>query len=632
MSYVARARPGETYGLVRLGVDAHTLGLAAVRQLLSDTGHPVDIVSQEPSSSALHVRRTNGELLTFADWIRSFDIAHIGFSFRLDPDEAVERVMRIHTHLRDGRLLDENGGRVRGLFFAGLPSACRRITEASGGRFTVFLGDESALETIDKLGVAGKGLAEKLARDTAYDGAREQFARRLIGRNGHEALRPPPRGEYPQFGTFDDTLVARLADARRQGGLPLMRAHVGPYSPNRTEALAQFNDWCRQLGKSGFLDILSIGTSQLSQSHFGQDWRDLPNGGGVPLNSTEELRAVWEAARPMLVRTYAGTTRITELATVYEQEINCAWHTLSLWWFNKIDARGPLSLRDNLAEHLKTIAFVAKAGKPFEANVPHHFAFRGADDVTYVLSAVLAARVARRLGIRHYVFQNMLNTPKATWGIADLAKSRACLTLLRELEGPDFTIILQPRAGLDYFSHDLDKAKVQLAMATMLMDDIEPGVDESPQIIHVVSYSEASHLADPPIINESIQITRHALASYREARRRGEIDDMSRNKQVDVRTAELVEAARTLLELIEKSVPDPYSAGGLARIFEAGFLPVPSLMFERDRYPQATRYQTMIVDGSVKLADEKGTIVPPAQRGALASWQAGSGSPLPLEG
>ena len=81
--------------------------------------------------------------------------------------------------------------------------------------------------------------------------------------------------------------------------------------------------------------------------------------------------------------------------------------------------------------------------------------------------------------------------------------------------------MLQPRGGLDYFSPDLDHAKAQLAAVTALMDDIEPHVRTSPHIIHVVSYSEAAELASPEIVNESIQITRHALESYRALRAKG---------------------------------------------------------------------------------------------------------------
>jgi len=213
----------------------------------------------------------------------------------------------------------------------------------------------------------------------------------------------------------------------------------------------------------------------------------------------------------MLVRAYAGTRKVPELAWVNEEAINNAWHALSFWWFCQIDGRGPNTVRENLREHLEALRYIASVGKPFEPNIPHHFAFRGADDVTYVVSAVIAARVAKSLGIRHLVLQVMLNTPRYTWGVVDLAKARAMLQLVRELEDDSFRVILQPRAGLDYFSPDLEKAKSQLAAVTALMDDIEPSDELSPPLIHVVSYAEGSHLATAAVVDESIKITRQAL-------------------------------------------------------------------------------------------------------------------------
>ena len=53
-----------------------------------------------------------------------------------------------------------------------------------------------------------------------------------------------------------------------------------------------------------------------------------------------------------------------------------------------------------------------------------------------------------------------------TWGVQDLA-NRAMLALLRQLEDDSFRVMLQPRAGLDYFRPDLYEAKIQLA-ATLL--------------------------------------------------------------------------------------------------------------------------------------------------------------------
>lgn len=359
--------------------------------------------------------------------------------------------------------------------------------------------------------------------------------------------------------------------------------------------------------------MLSIGTSQLTRSNFGEAWGDKPNGGGVPLNSEAEFAAVWEAARPMLVRTYAGTRNIPQLARMYEKTINIAWHALSLWWFCRIDGRGPYGVRENLAQHIETLQYVASTGKPFEPNVPHHFAFRGADDVTYVVSAVLAAKLAKSLGIGRLILQNMLNTPKSTWGVQDLAKSRAMLQLVRELEDSRFRVILQPRGGLDYFSHDPEKAKAQLAAVTALMDDIEPHDPASPPIIHVVSHSEGSYLADPAVVNESIQIPRHALQQYRTLRARGEIDDMTNHPEVNMRTHDLLVGARAVLRAIETTIPDTYTAEGLYKVFASGFLPVPYLWEFREEFPAAVQWHARLVRGGVRLVDEFGLPLVPAE-------------------
>ena len=367
--------------------------------------------------------------------------------------------------------------------------------------------------------------------------------------------------------------------------------------------------WAKTLAKSNYLDILSIGSSQLTQSNFGEVWEGKTNGGGVPVNSPEEYRMIWEASRPLLVRTYAGTKNIPSLAQMHEQTLNICWHALSLWWFNKLDERGPYDVYTNLKQHIDTIKYIAKTDKPFEANVPHHFAFRGADDVTYIVSAYLAAKLAKKLGIKTFVLQNMLNTPRFTWGIQDLAKSRAMIKLVRSLEDSSFRVLLQPRSGLYYFKPDLYEARIQLAAVTALMDDIDPYNEMSPPIIHVVSYSEASHLATPEIINESIQITQYSLQKYREMRKQGKIEDMAKNLDVNERSAELYQSAIKVISAIEDSIDDPYTPEGFYKIFAAGFLPVPCLWGEVEEFKHAKNWRTKPVRGSVKVVDENNNVM-----------------------
>ena len=370
----------------------------------------------------------------------------------------------------------------------------------------------------------------------------------------------------------------------------------------------------QQLAERGLLDILSLGTSQLSQSNFAENWAGKINGGGVPVNSEADYRYLYEQSRPLLMRTYAGTKGIPQLARMYENTINIAWHALSLWWFNQLDDRGPYDLYTNLQEHFKTIDYIATTDKPLEANVSHHFAFRGSDDVTYIVVAFLAAKLAKKHGIKTFVLQNMLNTPRSTWGVQDLAKSRALLKLVRTLEDENFKIVFQPRAGLDYFKPDLNEAKIQLASVSCLIDDIEPHNQTNPDVIHVVSYSEASHLATPEIINESIQITLHTIKEYRKARNKGLIDNMSKNPDVKQREQELYMNSCRLLKTLEDNIKDLYTPEGFFLAFAAGFFPVPYLWGEQDKFSLAIDWQTKIIRGSMQVVDENGVALEMSQR------------------
>lgn len=388
----------------------------------------------------------------------------------------------------------------------------------------------------------------------------------------------------------------------------MTRVHVGPYDHDRLKAVAQFESWCSSLAQSAYLDICSIGSSQLTQSHFEKDWTGLTNGGGVPIQNAKEYERIYDCSRPMLLRTYSGTQDVDKLVKVHEDTLNICWHALSFWWFNQLDGRGPNDLLTNLHQHIQALKAIAQYQTPFEPNIPHHFAFRGADDLTYVISAVLAARTAKHHGIKEFVLQVMLNTPRATWGITDLAKARSILALIKPLIDENFKVYLQPRAGLDYFSPDLHQAKIQLASVSMLMDDIQPDDQSSPDIIHVVSYSEAVHLATPDIINESIKISLAAIQFYRDTKK---TTPFLAPYEADIQalSTHFINEGTKLLNAIEANVSDPFSPVGLASIFEAGFLPTPYLWGNIDHFPHATHFSSAFKKGSTVLINRKGKLV-----------------------
>jgi len=601
------------FGFLKPSVDAHVLGITSIGDLLTDLGQEVVFATEEVCRACDEPESSRGSQAIEA-WLRSQRVTRLGFSYRLSPEDGVDLFARLVRQLERRFLFSDQGGPIRSIYFAGLPPACRLAKERVARVNEVFDGEETPEETLHRLGFPPSALPRDTELALKYDRDRMAFGEEIVRRGLYLGLPALERGGYPEYGGPRETVTERIRQAARKGQLPLYRAHMGQYLPDRREAVRRFLLDARELAAGGHLDVLSIGTSQLSQSRFGEEWGESTNGGGVPLNSREEFAEAWRAARPMLVRSYAGTKNLAAMARMNDETIHNAWHALSIWWFCRIDARGPYPLRENLEQMFEALRTIASAGKPFEPNVPHHFAFRGSDDVAYVVSGYLAALTAKSLGIRSLILQNMLTTPKYTWGVQDLARSRTLLRLVRGLEDDRFAVTLQTRAGLDYLSADAARAKAQLAAVTALMDDIEPGNAASPQIIHVVSWTEATRLADPAVISESVQICRQALAEYRRLRVKGEVDDMGQSEEVARRAQELEVESRAVIRAIEEAVPDPCSPTGLYRVFAAGFLPVPHLWECREELAGAVSWRTRLVHGAVRLVDEGGLPLSAARR------------------
>ena len=603
----------EIFGFIKPSIDAHSLGISTISNLLIECGYNVFIAPLEVSQIITDIQRKEN-FSVFQKWIFANKITQFGFSYRLDPMQAKKYFCDIFFQLRYNKMFVEDGGTIQRIFFAGLTDSCNLVQQELGQDLLVFPGGESPATSLRMLNVPEKKFQNDILNESAYDEMRWDFAEEIINSGKYKSTQPLDHLNYKDAGTERDSYLKRLDYCLGKKTLPIIRAHVGPYNPNKQKAIEEFLEWVEQLADKNLLDVLSIGTSQLTQSNFGEDWQDQPNGGGVPINSKDEYLKIKIAAKDMLVRTYAGTKNIKSLSMIHEETLNISWHALSFWWFCEIDGRGENTVLENLKEHISTLKYIAFTEKPLEPNVPHHFAFRGGDDLSYIISAYLASKVAKKNGIKHLILQNMLNTPKSTWGLQDLAKARAMLKLVRELEDNNFKVSLQTRAGLDYFSPDLEKAKIQLAAVTAMMDDIEPNNDNSPEIIHVVSYSEAFCLATPDIINESIQITLQSLFEYRELKKNNKINNSLFDQDLSNRMNELYWEAKESINLLEQYIENLYTAEGLFFLFKNGFFPIPYMVDSNSKYPLATNYLTTMKNGGVRVVNANGRIIPTPER------------------
>ena len=603
----------DIFGFFKTNVDAHTMGICTIANILKDCGLTVHIANNHINLAAENITNEQNYNL-IKTWIIENNINRLGFSYRLDPTDGCRYFLDIYTALKNDNMFIQNGGPIRDISFAGLPDTCELISNKTHNNIILFPGNETPIESLKKYKIPSELFPTSIVNECEYDKTIWSFSKQILSKKNPPSTTPQDHYGYPECGGDHDSYLLRLEYAKKSHSLPIIRTHSGPYNPNRQEALREYNEWCRKLATSKLLDVLSIGSSQLTQSHFNENWDNLHNGGGVPVNTQDEYEAIKENAGPMLVRTYSGTKNVPTLAKIHEKCLNIAWHAFSFWWFNLLDGRGSNTLKKNLHEHFDAIKYVATTGKPVEPNVPHHFAFRGADDITYIISGYLASKACKLLGIKHLILQNMFNTPKYTWGVQDIAKGRAMLMLVRQLEDDNFKVSLQTRAGLDYFSTDLDTAKIQLATVTCMMDDLEPNNPDSPEIIHVVNYSEAVRLATPNIINESIQITLKALHEYRAAKASGKMPDITTNSDINKRTTELYEEAKNAINLLEDNIPNLYTPDGFNIIFKAGFLPTPYLMDFHGEYPEATKWQTAIKDGGIRVINSKGQIIDTVER------------------
>ena len=99
----------EVFGLVKTNIDVHTLGITTLSHLLKDCGYKCFISPMEVSLAVEQVQKLNN-FSFLQKWILEHHITRIGFSYRLDPQEARDYFCHLFYELQTHNLFVENGG------------------------------------------------------------------------------------------------------------------------------------------------------------------------------------------------------------------------------------------------------------------------------------------------------------------------------------------------------------------------------------------------------------------------------------------------------------------------------------------------------------------------------------------
>ena len=348
-----------------------------------------------------------------------------------------------------------------------------------------------------------QGFFELIADDFVSMEELERFAKRL-----------PPVRHHSEL-EWSDFLVERIRQVRERENRPIIRAHIGIAA----ETIEPTVKAIEKLASAAAFEIVSLAPDQTSQELLAKFIRGeedpskyLAGQGGAPIRTVEDLRRLKAATQrgnfPM-ARIYTGTDELVALAHLWEEHLNICFPAVPIFFYNELDGRGPISIRDSFDEHFRTIEYWASVGKPLEINDPHQWGLRYASDDMQTTDHVLCAVIALKKGIRHYVMQMMFELPPEISAMDDLANMKASYELVEPLTRHfEFDIIKQTRSGLPSFPPNLNQAKGHLAFGIYTQLYMEP------DILHVVTHSEAHHEASADDVIESCEITKQVCWDF----------------------------------------------------------------------------------------------------------------------
>lgn len=352
---------------------------------------------------------------------------------------------------------------------------------------------------------------------------------------------------------------------------PLIRHHIG------LQTLEETIEEIKKLAESKLLDIISIAPDQNCQSYFFEKEKideKLSGAGGAPIRTEEDFRKLYEASRRgnyPLMRCYSGTRNIVKFSKLLKETINNAWAAIPIFWYSELDRRSDRELLSAIKENMEGIKWNAQNGVPVEVNDSHQWELRNAHDSLAVADSFLVAYIAKKLGVKYYIQQYMLNSPPNLSPKMDIAKSLARKELVESLQDENFKVYTMIRTGLLSYPSDPYQAMGQLVSSMFYGSYLKP------DIIHVVAYTEAIKRATSKEIIESIKMVKRAYLLADSG-----LPNFYEDREIKNRVLELKDEAMYLIEKIkelgkgkEEPLLDPET---LFSAVETGIFDAPGLL------------------------------------------------------
>jgi len=392
--------------------------------------------------------------------------------------------------------------------------------------------------------------------------------------------------------SYSSDLISRI---RSNSPYPIIRAHFG------LSSLVETKKGVKKIAEAKVLDVISIAPDQACQENLHHPeiiGKIFKGAGGVPIRKKQDLVDLYKNSQTgnfPLLRIYSGTQDLIKSAELFHDTINNAWAAIPIFWYSQLDGRGPKPLYESISEHFKAIKWHVKRNIPVEVNDPHQWGLRMAPDHIVAADAYISAYIAKKLGVKTYIEQFMFNTPAGNTLNMDLARVLAMKEIVEPLIDKNFEVLRETRAGLAYFTQNEEIAKGQLCASTMIQMSIRP------HIMHVVSYSEATHAALPENIIESCTLLKRLIHDSVVG-----LPDYTKDPLIENRKNEILQEAQVLLDYIIKlglsqGYEDPLlSPKFLTMIVQKGILDAPQLISNKWALG---KIKTRIINGKCLVVD-----------------------------